>query len=192
MTRHRRLHGARRHHHDGDRDPWCTGSRSSLSSISTPSLPRDVTSVVDEYIRAAHAAGLRDLRIIHGRGHGVQRSSSRSRSIAIPSSPSSGTTPTRILGRRIVVWSVEDSTGSGVPRFRGSGVRVPAGSQLVSAARGFEPRAIARVPARPALPWSQRWHPPCPSLTRARPVFPANRLVKIAVSAIRARVGDGK
>jgi DNA-nicking Smr family endonuclease len=35
--------------------------------------PRDVTSVVDEYIRAAHAAGLRDLRIIHGRGHGVQR-----------------------------------------------------------------------------------------------------------------------
>jgi DNA-nicking Smr family endonuclease len=35
--------------------------------------PRDVTSVVDEYIRAAHAAGLRDLRIIHGRGRGVQR-----------------------------------------------------------------------------------------------------------------------
>ena len=35
--------------------------------------PRDVTSVVDEYLRAAHAAGLRDLRIIHGRGHGVQR-----------------------------------------------------------------------------------------------------------------------
>ena len=35
--------------------------------------PRDVTSVVDEYVRAAHAAGLRDLRIIHGRGHGVQR-----------------------------------------------------------------------------------------------------------------------
>ena len=35
--------------------------------------PRDVTSVVDEYIRAAHAAGLRDLRIVHGRGRGVQR-----------------------------------------------------------------------------------------------------------------------
>ena len=35
--------------------------------------PRDVTSVVDEYIRAAHAAGLRDIRIIHGRGRGVQR-----------------------------------------------------------------------------------------------------------------------
>jgi DNA-nicking Smr family endonuclease len=35
--------------------------------------PRDVISVVDEYIRAAHAAGLRDLRIVHGRGRGVQR-----------------------------------------------------------------------------------------------------------------------
>lgn len=36
--------------------------------------PKDITSVVDEYIRAAHAAGLRDLRIVHGRGRGVQRS----------------------------------------------------------------------------------------------------------------------
>ena len=36
-------------------------------------VPRDVTSVVDEYIRAAHAAGICDRRIIHGRGRGVQR-----------------------------------------------------------------------------------------------------------------------
>lgn len=35
--------------------------------------PRDVPSVVDEYIRAAHAAGLPAVRIIHGRGKGVQR-----------------------------------------------------------------------------------------------------------------------
>jgi DNA-nicking Smr family endonuclease len=35
--------------------------------------PKDVVSVVEEYIRAAHEAGLRDLRIVHGRGHGVQR-----------------------------------------------------------------------------------------------------------------------
>lgn len=35
--------------------------------------PRDVASVVDEYIRAAHAAGLREIRLIHGRGKGVQR-----------------------------------------------------------------------------------------------------------------------
>jgi DNA-nicking Smr family endonuclease len=35
--------------------------------------PRDIPSVVDEYIRAAHDAGFREVRLIHGRGIGVQR-----------------------------------------------------------------------------------------------------------------------
>ncbi len=35
--------------------------------------PRDIPSVVDEYVRAAHEAGLREVRLIHGRGKGVQR-----------------------------------------------------------------------------------------------------------------------
>jgi DNA-nicking Smr family endonuclease len=35
--------------------------------------PADITSVVEEYIRAAHEAGLREVRLIHGRGTGVQR-----------------------------------------------------------------------------------------------------------------------
>jgi DNA-nicking Smr family endonuclease len=35
--------------------------------------PRDVASVVVEYVNAAHEAGLRDVRLIHGRGKGVQR-----------------------------------------------------------------------------------------------------------------------
>ena len=35
--------------------------------------PREIPSVVDEYIRAAHEAGLREVRLIHGRGVGVQR-----------------------------------------------------------------------------------------------------------------------
>lgn len=35
--------------------------------------PRDVASVVDEYVRAAHEAGLREVRLVHGRGKGVQR-----------------------------------------------------------------------------------------------------------------------
>ena len=35
--------------------------------------PRDVPSVVQEYLIAAHAAGLREVRLIHGRGKGVQR-----------------------------------------------------------------------------------------------------------------------
>jgi DNA-nicking Smr family endonuclease len=35
--------------------------------------PRDIPSVVEEYVRAATEAGLRDVRLIHGRGQGVQR-----------------------------------------------------------------------------------------------------------------------
>ena len=35
--------------------------------------PRDIPSVVEEYVRAAHEAGLREIRLIHGRGTGVQR-----------------------------------------------------------------------------------------------------------------------
>lgn len=35
--------------------------------------PSDIRSVVEEYVRAAHQAGLREVRLIHGRGRGVQR-----------------------------------------------------------------------------------------------------------------------
>jgi DNA-nicking Smr family endonuclease len=36
-------------------------------------LPREVAGVAGEYLEAAYAKGLRHLRIIHGRGTGVQR-----------------------------------------------------------------------------------------------------------------------
>jgi DNA-nicking Smr family endonuclease len=35
--------------------------------------PRDVPSVVAEYLSEAHARGFREVRLIHGRGIGVQR-----------------------------------------------------------------------------------------------------------------------
>ena len=35
--------------------------------------PKDIPSVVEEYVTAAHARGLRTLRLVHGRGRGVQR-----------------------------------------------------------------------------------------------------------------------
>lgn len=35
--------------------------------------PRDVASVVDDYLHAAHLAGLPEVRLIHGRGKGIQR-----------------------------------------------------------------------------------------------------------------------
>jgi dsDNA-specific endonuclease/ATPase MutS2 len=40
--------------------------------------PRDVAAVVEEYLREAHRMGLKALRIIHGRGIGVQREIVRS------------------------------------------------------------------------------------------------------------------
>ncbi len=35
--------------------------------------PRDIASVVDEYVTAAATQGLREVRLVHGRGRGVQR-----------------------------------------------------------------------------------------------------------------------
>ena len=35
--------------------------------------PRDIKSVVEEYVNAAHEAGYHEVRLIHGRGKGVQR-----------------------------------------------------------------------------------------------------------------------
>jgi DNA-nicking Smr family endonuclease len=38
-----------------------------------PFTPRDIPSVVDAYLEAAHEKGLREVRLVHGRGRGVQR-----------------------------------------------------------------------------------------------------------------------
>jgi len=35
--------------------------------------PRDIPSVVEDYIDAAARAGFREVRLVHGRGKGVQR-----------------------------------------------------------------------------------------------------------------------
>ena len=35
--------------------------------------PREIKSVVEEYVNAAHEAGLTEVRLIHGRGRGIQR-----------------------------------------------------------------------------------------------------------------------
>ena len=38
-----------------------------------PFAPREIPSVVDEYVEAAAAAGFEEVRLVHGRGRGVQR-----------------------------------------------------------------------------------------------------------------------
>lgn len=35
--------------------------------------PRDIPSVVEEYVHEARAAGLNEVRLVHGRGRGIQR-----------------------------------------------------------------------------------------------------------------------
>lgn len=35
--------------------------------------PADIPSVVQEYVRAAQEAGIREIRLVHGRGKGIQR-----------------------------------------------------------------------------------------------------------------------
>ncbi len=94
----RRLHRPRRHHHEGDGGIQSAvesrqlrvgvGSRAvqSVSMEDEPVeipiedsidlhafAPRDVISVVDEYLHAAREAGFTEVRLIHGRGKGVQR-----------------------------------------------------------------------------------------------------------------------
>ena len=43
-----------------------------------PFHPRDIPNVVDDYLNATHARGFREVRLIHGRGIGVQRERVRS------------------------------------------------------------------------------------------------------------------
>jgi DNA-nicking Smr family endonuclease len=57
-----------------------------------PFAPRDIPSVVEEYVRACHERGIRHLRLAHGRGRGVQRAAVR-----------------RVLARLAEIQSFEDA-----------------------------------------------------------------------------------
>jgi DNA-nicking Smr family endonuclease len=43
-----------------------------------PFRPNEIRDVVGEYLREAHARGFREVRLIHGRGIGVQRANVQS------------------------------------------------------------------------------------------------------------------
>ena len=60
-----------RHRLDTDDDPVRVPIEDAIDLHSF--APRDVISVVDEYLRAAREAGFTQVRLIHGRGKGVQR-----------------------------------------------------------------------------------------------------------------------
>ena len=54
--------------------------------------PRDIPSVVEEYVRACREKGVLKLRLVHGRGQGVQRAVVR-----------------RVLGRQGAVIAFDDA-----------------------------------------------------------------------------------
>ncbi len=74
--------------------------------------PRDIPSVVEEYIRAAHEAGMREVRLIHGRGRGIQRGIVQK----VPGKPPSSQ---RVLGlSRVASWGHGGTTARRRARCR--------------------------------------------------------------------------
>ena len=58
-----------------------------------PFLPRDIPSVVEEYVRACRARGVLRLRLAHGRGQGVHRAAVRRVLASLPEVISFGDAP---------------------------------------------------------------------------------------------------
>lgn len=55
--------------------------------------PRDVASVVEEYVRACREQGVLELRLVHGRGRGVQRAVVRRLLTTLPGIVACGDAP---------------------------------------------------------------------------------------------------
>ncbi len=70
--------------------------------------PRDVQPVVEEYLIEAHRLGLRALRIVHGRGIGVQREMVRSVLARTPFVESFGDAPSEAGGWGATVVTLRD------------------------------------------------------------------------------------
>ncbi|MGE3956900.1 MAG: Smr/MutS family protein [Vicinamibacterales bacterium] len=64
--------------------------------------PRDIPSVVDEYLHEAARAGMATVRLVHGRGRGVQRAIVQARLEAHPLVQAFDDDPASHLGATIV------------------------------------------------------------------------------------------
>jgi dsDNA-specific endonuclease/ATPase MutS2 len=72
--------------------------------------PRDVRAVVGEYLKEAYRLGIRALRIIHGRGIGVQREIVRSVLSATPFVAEFRDAPVEAGGWGATIVTLSDST----------------------------------------------------------------------------------
>ena len=70
--------------------------------------PRDVKPIVEEYLSEAHRLGFRALRIIHGRGIGVQREIVRSVLAKTPFVESFGDAPAEAGGWGATIVTLRD------------------------------------------------------------------------------------
>jgi DNA-nicking Smr family endonuclease len=65
-------------------------------------LPRDVVEVASEYLRTAHERGFHEIRLVHGRGTGVQRAAVQRMLAAHPLVESFVDDPASHLGATLV------------------------------------------------------------------------------------------
>jgi dsDNA-specific endonuclease/ATPase MutS2 len=72
--------------------------------------PRDVKPIVEEYLLEAHRLGFRALRIIHGRGIGVQREIVRAVLARTPFVESFGDAPAEAGGWGATIVNLRDVT----------------------------------------------------------------------------------
>ena len=77
--------------------------------------PRDVKEAVEAYLEAAHAAGLTALRIIHGRGIGVQRETVRSVLSRTPFVSAFSDAPAEAGGWGATIVSLQPLSGPSLP-----------------------------------------------------------------------------
>ena len=74
--------------------------------------PRDVLSVVEAYLEAAREAGFRQVRVIHGRGIGVQRAAVQRLLATHPLVARYWDAPESGLGATVVVLAAADAGAS--------------------------------------------------------------------------------
>jgi DNA-nicking Smr family endonuclease len=85
-----------------------------------PFSPRDIPSVVEEYVRACAERGVRSLRLAHGRGRGVQRAVVRRVLASLPEVDSFADAPAGSGGWGATIVELHAEAPAGPGRQRSS------------------------------------------------------------------------
>jgi DNA-nicking Smr family endonuclease len=74
--------------------------------------PRDIPAVVDEFVTAARAAGIHEVRLVHGRGLGVQRGVVHAALARHPAVTAFWDDPRSHLGATVAVLALEGTAAT--------------------------------------------------------------------------------